>query len=86
MASKGSFSVLLCTAVLVWGAATDMPPPFTRTLVVQQPPLTGQDVLILQNLLNNPPSSASLSVDGAYGPATGAALSSFLTCALPQPS
>jgi hypothetical protein len=36
---------------LVWSAAAQMPSPFKRQLKAQSPPLLGDDVFILQNLL-----------------------------------
>lgn len=49
--------------------------PFTRALVAQSPPLTGTDVLILQNLLLQ--GGYAVSADGVFGPATAAAVSAF---------
>lgn len=68
-------ALLVAAASVVLGAPLDMDvPPFTRYLSVADPPLTGNDVTILQNLLKNPPLSAAITADGAYGAGTAGAV------------
>lgn len=61
--------------------ASGMPPPFTRQLDVQTPPLTGTDVLVLQNLLVRGVPSTPL--NDMYDAATAAAVKTFQTGKVP---
>ena len=65
--------LLLVSVLLV--CSTSMPLPWNRELQLTEPPMSGNDVLIAQQLLNRAPSTQnSLKVDGIYGEATTASV------------
>jgi len=51
MSKRMGFFVFVLLALLAVTNAQEMPCPFTRVLQLEQPPLNGSDVFILQNLL-----------------------------------
>ena len=65
---------LLLAAMAAVCAAQCRVPPFDRPLTVSNPCLTGNDVFILQNLLNR---RAPVNVSSCYDDATAAAVLSF---------
>merc|ERR1711879_1112466 len=67
--------VLLALVALAHGA-DDMPPPFTRVLSLQNPPMTGNDVVILQNLIGRSP-FVSINVTDEYDSQTATAVADF---------
>ncbi len=59
-------------------ACQSMPAPFYRELLVTEPPLTGNDVIIAQTLLNRDPKVAeTLKVDGIFNKDTEVATQAF---------
>lgn len=66
-------------AVLAAAAAADVPPlPFTRGLLVTDPMMSGDDVLVLQGLLvRSPAVPPYLAPTGQYDPPTAAAVGRF---------
>jgi hypothetical protein len=57
--------------------AATMPAPFTRELKVTNPYMTGNDVIIAQNLLTRDPANVKFSPNGIYDEASAAATSNF---------
>ena len=55
-----------------------MPQPWTRQLSIQQPPLNGSDVLIVQWLVNRSPFvQENITKDGIYGSQSAGAVKAF---------
>jgi len=68
----------LFATVAALAAASALPDPFTRVLRVQDPPLTGRDVIFFQNLLQRATGCGGVAaVSGAYDAATAAAVRCF---------
>lgn len=65
-------------------SAQDMPRPFTRVLQLQDPPMTGIDVYILQNLLKKV--VPALPATGLFGNETKLALETFEISHSPPPA
>jgi peptidoglycan hydrolase-like protein with peptidoglycan-binding domain len=70
--------------LLLWGAAAAIAaatepslPPFQRVLDLQKPPLTGNDVFILQSLLLRLPQLSGFSATGRFDAGTAAAVATF---------
>jgi|MDTB01.2.fsa_nt_gb hypothetical protein len=63
--------------LLVWAIAAiaQMPLPFEREMYLTDPPMTGDDVIILQKLLNRASVSQPLKGDGVYTSAVQSAVS-----------
>ena len=61
----------LCVLALVAGAAAEMPLPFTRELKYQNPVMTGNDVIIYQNLIIRDDAVTEFESTGAYDKTTG---------------
>ena len=59
------------------GESGSMPGPFTRPLMLRDPLLVGEDVVILQNLLQRFPLERALRITSAYDQETAAAVSYF---------
>jgi peptidoglycan hydrolase-like protein with peptidoglycan-binding domain len=60
-------SLVWLSVLFVVTASVAFPPPFTRDLQSQ---MQGNDVFILQNLLNNPPFHSNLNASAVYDTAT----------------
>jgi hypothetical protein len=74
-------AVLFAVAVVTSAQSTaPMPPPFTRVLSVQSPPLHGNDVVILQNLIMRSPCVTLANATGSYDTPTANAVTSFQQC------
>ncbi|XP_031568278.1 uncharacterized protein LOC116302981 [Actinia tenebrosa] len=58
-------------------ASNSYPKPFTRELKLQDPPMKGSDVMILQSLLARCPSVTSIKTTGAFDQQTQTALADF---------
>lgn len=58
-------------------SADTMPPPFTRSLKLSDPYMSGNDVLIAQNLLKREPEIKSIPTNGKYDEATAQGCASF---------
>jgi len=72
-----SFFLLLVTTASA-SADADMPKPFTRELYYSTPELTGNDVIIVQNLLNRDSNvNPKLVTDGTFSPLTSTATIQF---------
>jgi hypothetical protein len=63
------FAVTLC--LLAVGSLADMPLPFTRELDFETPQMTGNDVIIYQNLIVRDAAVASFESTGAFDKNTG---------------
>lgn len=63
------FAVTLC--LLVVGSLADMPLPFTRDLEYVSPEMTGNDVIIYQNLIIRDDAVTTFESTGVYDKATG---------------
>jgi hypothetical protein len=68
--------------ILASSSSSTLPLPFSRVLRPQQPPLTGPDVYVLQNLLRN--AQPELQITSAFDQATSAALCHFQSVAAPD--
>lgn len=80
---KAGLFVLAVSALLVVVASQStapMPPPFTRVLTVQSPPLHGNDVVILQNLIVRSSCVTLANMTGNYDTPTANAVTSFQQC------
>lgn len=71
------FLVALC--VVAHCVAESMPLPWTRILSATNPPMTGNDVYIAQNLLVRDSSVTNLVINGQYDKDTAAAVAAFQT-------
>ena len=72
------FALFLTTAWCSSTNSNDMPLPFTRELKVTSPLMSGNDVIIAQNLLiRDDAVDSSLQCDGSYGSLTASATKSF---------
>lgn len=70
----------LLLSVLAISMAVDMPKPFTRELYYMNPELTGNDIIIAQNLLNRDINvNPKLKTDGIFSPLTSTATIQFQT-------
>jgi len=69
--------VALCFVASSHSQGAGMPPPFTRVLTLQNPPMHGNDVIILQNLIVRSPFVSSLPATGNYDSATSNAVALF---------
>ena len=64
---------MLCIVsfVLLAGVMADMPLPFTRELKYESPAMTGNDVIIYQNLIVRDDAVAFFESNGVYDEVTG---------------
>lgn len=67
--------LLLVLAAVINAQSSDMPCPFTRVLQLQEPPLNGTDVYILQNVLQR--AVPSTPITSVYDAKTQAAVQQF---------
>ena len=72
-----TFQLIYIALLAVAVYASDMPLPFTRVLRVTSPLMTGNDVIIAQNLLKRDTAVKSLTCDGVYGSESASATSAF---------
>ncbi len=72
-------SVVIALCAIVYCAGETMPLPWNRVLTATDPPMSGNDVVIAQNLLLRDKSVSSFVVNGAYDKSTAAAVTAFQT-------
>jgi len=71
-------SLIVAFCVVLAAAADSMPAPFTRELYVTSPKMTGNDVIIAQNLLKRDKAvDPNLATDGVYGQDSAKATAAF---------
>jgi len=71
--------MMMLLAFLSLGYIAAMPLPFKRELYLTQPQLSGNDVIIAQNLLLREPAVTSLSANGVFDSASETAVKQFQT-------
>jgi len=74
---KMRIAILILALVACCLADDDMPPPFTRELYVTSPPMEGNDVVILQELVSRSPYVSPVDMTGEYDAQTGSAVQKF---------
>ncbi|CAE7473541.1 unnamed protein product [Symbiodinium microadriaticum] len=70
-------SLAVCFMLFFNGISAAMPSPFTRELYVTNPAMSGNDVIIFQNMIMRDNAVGTLSTDGVYGSQSAAATSNF---------
>ena len=71
------YILALCPMLLMGNNANAMLGPFTRKLESRDPPMSGKDVVILQNLLKRFPRAKDLSITSEYDQQTSMAVKAF---------